>query len=403
MAIAFLNGNVFVGDGEILVKGSVLIDGDRIVKVTNQDDITIQDNEKINIQGYTLFPGFIDCHVHFCLDGGVDPVSSLLKEDRYITAFKAAKFAKDTLMTGITTVRNMGGVDYIDLAVRDAIKSGLILGPRMLASGRLICMTGGHGWQIGGREADGQDEVRRAVREQIKKGCDIVKFMATGGVITPGVDPGSSQLTEDELHAGIEEAHKAGRKTATHAQEEKGILNALKAGIDSIEHGFFLNEEAADLMNKKNIPLIPTLKPILDVVNNAGKEGIPDFVIEKVNQVKPKMINSLKMAIEAGLVIGMGTDAGTPFNFHGENLNEIVFLSKHGLSNNKALQSATLIAAKILGLDNTIGSIKEDKIADIIIIKGNPLENIEILNDKDSIVFIMKSGNIVKNCITTGR
>ena len=403
MAIAFLNGNIFIGDGEILEKGSVLIDGDRIVKITNQDNIINQDNEKINIQGYTLFPGFIDCHVHFCLDGSVDPVSSLLKENRYITAFKAAKFAKDTLMTGITTVRDMGGIDYIDLVVRDAIKNGLILGPRMLASGRLICMTGGHGWQIGGREADGQDEVRRAVREQIKKGCDIIKLMATGGVITPGVDPGSSQLTEDELHAGIEEAHKAGRKTAAHAQGEKGILNALKAGIDSIEHGFFLNEEAADLMNKKNIPLIPTLKPILDVMNNAGKEGIPDFVIEKVNQIKPKMINSLKMAIETGLTIGMGTDAGTPFNFHGENLNEIVFLSKHGLSNSKALQSATLIAAKILGLDNIIGSIKEDKMADIIIIKGNPLENIKILNDRDSIVFIMKSGNIVKNCITANR
>jgi len=262
-------------------------------------------------------------------------------------------------------------------------------------------MTGGHGWQIGGREADGQDEVRRAVREQIKKGCNIVKLMATGGVITPGVDPGSSQLTEDELHAGIEEAHKAGRKTAAHAQGEKGILNALKAGIDCIEHGFFLNEEATDFMNKKNIPLIPTLKPILDVANNAEKEGVPDFVIEKVNQIKPKMLNSLKMSIEAGLIIGMGTDAGTPFNFHGENLKEIVFLSKYGLSTNKALQSATLIAAKILGLDNDIGSIKEDKMADIIIIKGNPLENIEILNDKDSIVFIMKSGNIVKNCITT--
>ncbi len=401
MAIAFLNGNIFIGDGEILEKGSVLVDGDRIVKVTNQDNVIIQDIEKINIQGCTLFPGFIDCHVHFCLDGSVDPVSSLLKENRYITAFKAAKFAKDTLMTGITTVRDMGGIDYIDLAIRNAIKSGLILGPRMLASGRMICMTGGHGWQIGGREADGQDEVRRAVREQIKKGCNIVKLMATGGVITPGVDPGSSQLTEDELHAGIEEAHKAGRKTAAHAQGEKGILNALKAGIDCIEHGFFLNEEATDFMNKKNIPLIPTLKPILDVANNAEKEGVPDFVIEKVNQIKPKMLNSLKMSIEAGLIIGMGTDAGTPFNFHGENFNEIVFLSKYGLSTNKALQSATLIAAKILGLDNDIGSIKEDKMADIIIIKGNPLENIEILNDRDSIVFIMKSGNIVKNCITT--
>jgi len=395
MTTAFVDGPVFVGDGRILEHATVLVEGERIVKVAEGDIPIPKDARKVPLAGRTLLPGFIDCHVHLCLDGTPDPVAVLMGDPLPLTTLKAARFARQTLMAGMTSVRDLGGKDGIDLTIRDAIRSGSIPGPRMLASGRLICMTGGHGWQMG-READGPDEVMKAAREQVKAGADVVKFMATGGVMTPGVEPGSEQFTEEELRAGIQEAHKAGRKTATHAMGTQGILNALRAGIDSIEHGVFLDEDTISWMVKRDVPLIPTISALYHIVSKGVEAGIPAFAVEKTNRLKPSHLESVRMAREAGVRVAMGTDAGTPFNVHGENLGELQRLVEVGYSPMEALESGTRIASQVLGLETELGTIEEGKLADLVVVDGNPLEDVGLLLKTEAIRLVMQGGELVK-------
>ena len=394
MAIAFVDGSVIVGDGRILEHATVLVEGEKIVKVTAGNVSIPKDAQKIPIEGQMLLPGFIDSHVHLCMDSSPDPMASALSESQTMTTLKAANFAKQTLLAGVTSVRDMGGKDGIDIGIRQAINSGLIPGPRMLASGKLICMTGGHGWQVG-LEVNGVDEVRKAAREQIKAGVDIVKLMATGGVLTPAVEPGSEQLTEEELRAGVEEAHKAGKKTATHAMGTKGILNALRAGIDSIEHGVYLDDDAVALMMERDVPLIPTLSALFNIESKGIEAGIPAFAVEKTLAVKPFHLESIRMAHEAGVRVAMGTDAGTPFNKHGENLGELKFLIDCGFSPMEAIEAGTRIAAQVLGMEKELGTIEEGKLADLVLIEGNPLEDIEILLKREFIRLVMKGGKQV--------
>jgi imidazolonepropionase-like amidohydrolase len=257
-------------------------------------------------------------------------------------------------------------------------------------------MTGGHGWQLG-IEANGADEVRKAAREQIKDGVDIVKLMATGGVMTPAVEPGSEQFTEEELRAGVEEAHKAGKKTATHAMGTKGILNALRAGIDSIEHGVYLDEETVSLMAERDVPLIPTLSALFNIERKGIEAGIPAFAVEKTLKVKPFHLESIRMAREAGVRIALGTDAGTPFNLHGENMGELKLLVDYGgFSVMEAIEAGTRIAAQVLGMEKELGTIEEGKLADLVLVEGNPLEDIEILLKRESIRLVMQGGKLVK-------
>lgn len=395
MVTAFAKGTVFVGNGQILEGGTVLVEGDRIIKVSKGKAAIPKGARKIDLAGQFLLPGFIDCHVHLCLDGSPDPLATLGGESIPMTTLKAARFARRTLMAGVTSIRDMGGRGEVDLVLRDAIRSGLISGPRMLVSRQLVCMTGGHGWPMG-READGPDDVRKAVREQIKRGADLIKLMATGGVMTPGVEPGAEQLTEEELRAGIEEAHKAGRKTATHAMGTQGILNALLAGIDSIEHGVYLNEEIVSLMVKRGVPLIPTISAMYHIETRGLEAGIPAFAVEKTQRVKPHHLSSIRLAREAGVKIAMGTDAGTPFNMHGENTMELKLFVDQGFSPGEAIQAGTRIAAEVLGVEGDLGTIEEGKQADLIVVDGNPLEDITLLLKAERISLIMQGGNVVK-------
>ena len=394
MAIAFVDGAVFVGDGRILERATVVVEGERIIKVTEGKINIPKDAQKIPMDGHMLLPGFIDSHIHICMDCSPDPMTSILSESHTTTTLKAANSARKTLLAGVTSVRDMGGKDGIDLGLRQAISSGLIPGPRMMVSGRLICMTGGHGWQVG-IEVNGADEVRRAAREQVKAGVDIVKLMATGGVLTPAVEPGSEQLTEEELRAGVEEAHKAGKKTATHAMGTRGIRNALRAGIDSIEHGVYLDDETVSLMVERDVPLIPTLSALFNIENKGIEAGIPAFAVEKTLQVKPFHLESIRMAKAAGVRIAMGTDAGTPFNKHGENLGELKFLVDCGFSVMEAIEAGTRVAAQVLGMEKELGTVEEGKLADLVLMKGNPLEDIDVLTHPEQIRLVIKGGEQV--------
>ena len=395
MTIAFIQGIVIVGDGRILERCTVLVDGERIVKVTRGDFHIPKEAHKISLSGRTLLPGFIDCHVHLCLDYSADPFASVIHEPLPTTTLKAAQFARQTLMGGVTTVRDVGGRDGIELRIRDAIQSGLIQGPRIFASERFITITGGQCWQLG-READGVHEVLKAGREQLKNGADVAKFLATGGILTAGVDPASEQFTEEELRAGIYEAHKAGKKTAAHAHGTRGMLNALRAGIDSIEHGTFLNEEAISWMVKRKIPLVPTLSARYNMESKGVAAGIPSFQMNKLLQTKPYKEKSIHMARDAGVLIAMGTDAGAPFTEHGMNLGELQHLVEVGYSPIDAIESGTRISAQVLGLEKELGTIEEGKLADLIIVEGNPLEDIGVLLRTESIYMIMLGGKVIK-------
>ena len=255
----------------------------------------------------------------------------------------------------------------------------------------MICITGGHGWQVG-CEADGPDEVRRAARKQIKAGVDCVKFMATGGVLTKGGRPGVPQLQLEELKAGIEEAHKVSLRTAAHSQGPEGSRNAVLAGIDSIEHGVALSEETIEEMVKRNVFLVPTFSAPVNIMAKGEEAGIPKEFVEKTKRVEDEHIRSVFRAKKAGVKIAMGTDAGTPFNQHGENPSELVYMTDFGFSAEEALLSATSTAAELLGLEGRIGTIAVGKLADLLIVEGNPLEDIRVLTDPGRIVAVFKEG-----------
>ena len=396
MKTAFVDGQVFIGDGRVLEHATVLVEEDRIISIRETDSGLDKDTRKIPIKDAVLFPGFIDCHVHLVMDASPDPMGTVANESFALTTIKTVRHAEKTLAAGVTTVRDLGGKEGIDLVLKQAIASGLIKGPRVLASGRPICMTGGHGWPMG-READGPDDVRRAAREQIKAGADIVKFMATGGVLTPSVEPGCAQLTYEEMRAGIEVAHKAGKKTATHAMGSQGIMDALRAGIDSIEHGIYLTDEIISFMIENKVFYIPTIAAMYHIGKMGIAGGIPEWAVQKNAVVAPYHKESVKKAHQAGVAIAMGTDAGTPFNYHGKNLMEIPLLVRHGLSPMEALMAATRIASRVLGMENQIGTIEQGKIADLVLVKQNPLDDIDILNESDAIVRVMKSGKFMED------
>jgi len=396
VAILFRNGNIIVGNGEVIRRGTVAIEGDIITFVGPDRRIRISKKDTVfDISGKSLLPGLIDAHVHLCLDGSPDPITSISKESTAQVTLKAARHARLTLEAGVTTVRDMGGRDYVDVAIRDGIESGLLEGPRVICCGKLVCMTGGHGWQFG-REASGTDSVREAVREQLKMGVNFIKLIATGGVLTKGVDPGVTQFTLEELIAGVEEAKKAGRRTATHAQGTEGIKNSLWAGINSIEHGFFLDDEAIELMLEMNAYLVPTLSAPYQIIKGGVKRGVPRFAVDKSKSVIKSHFQSVRRAYQAKIPIAMGTDAGAPFNCHGENLIETELLVRAGFTPMESIVSATQTASGVLGFKDKIGTLEKGKQADLVLFSGDPLEDIKLLQRKDQLLVIMKGGHFYK-------
>ncbi|MFO8059952.1 MAG: amidohydrolase family protein [Bacillota bacterium] len=368
------------GDERIRDAVALVRDG-RIAGAGRREEMDIPADAKVvDLTGSTLLPGLIDSHVHCVLDATGDPMGNAAGESPATSALKAAGHLRATLEAGVTYIRDLGGRDYVDVDLRDAVRAGLIPGPSMQVAGRIITMTGGHGHPIG-READGVGDVARAAREQLKAGVDVVKVIATGGVMTPGVEPGCAQMSEEEMAVAVREAHNAGRKVATHAQGTSGIKNAIRAGVDSVEHGIFLDEEAVQMMKEAGVYLVPTLVAPHWIVEAGVEGGIPEYAVRKAQSVMESHLASFRMAREAGVRIAMGTDAGTPFNRHGQNAYELKLMVEAGMSPMDAILSATRVAAELLGVQDEVGTIEEGKRADMIVVSGDPLADIDEMLD----------------------
>ncbi|MCY3839320.1 MAG: amidohydrolase family protein [Gammaproteobacteria bacterium] len=392
MTTLYLNGRIFDGDRVIDGHG-VLVDGDRIARVAPAGEFEGFAGDVVDCTGGTVMPGLIDCHVHLMFRGEPDPWAGLEKLDAAHAVVRALEHARDTLVGGVTSVRDCGGREFQEFAVRDACNEGRFQGPTILAAGQVICMTGGHGNRIG-RVADGVDEVVKAVREQIHAGSDLVKIMATGGVMTPGVDPEDAHYTAEEITAGIAEAKRFRRRTASHAQGAEGILNATRGGVTSIEHGIFMNDECCREMLDRGTFLVPTLAALRNILDNADA-GIPDYVMEKAQRCAAAHERSIQMFYEAGGRIALGTDAGTPFNLHGENAAELKFMVDVGLSNIDALRAGTRNGAELMGFDDR-GRIAEGAFADLLVVDGDPSMDIEAAANRCRHRHVVKNGIVVE-------
>ncbi len=299
-------------------------------------------------------PGLVNAHVHLEMNGEPDITVALATTTQNQRLLRAVELAAKTLRAGITTVRSVGASHAIDADVRDAIDAGRIPGPRMRAAGAVLCMTGGHGWFIG-RAVDSPWDARKAVREQMKAGADCIKLIATGGVLTKGAVPGNAQLTPDELEAAIDEAHRHGLRVAAHAIGTQGIKNALRAGIDSIEHGHMLDDEAISLFKQKRAYLVPTLTAPTCILAHLEDGAQPQYVIDKAKTVNEAMLRNIKRAYDAGVRIAGGSDAGTPYNYHDNYAYEVELMhAMLGMSAQEALHAATVVAAELVGLQRSV-------------------------------------------------
>lgn len=383
---------------KLYIHAQTLIDGisdapkkDQLIIIEDDKIIQIEEYHEINedvIHANVVTPGFFNCHVHILYPVGFkfDTQFSLMEK-----AFYAQKHCKEYLESGVTFIRVVGTEENYDLQIKEAIENHVIEGPHMYCASKVICMTGGHGWQEG-IEADGKDACLKAVRTQLRSGVDLIKIMATGGVMTKGVEPGNTQFTVDEMKVMIEEAHKAGRKTATHAQGLQGIKNALYAGIDSIEHGCFLDDECLERMKEQNTFLVPTLCAPQCIIDKGVENGVAQYMVDKTLKVKDAHVESVKKAYEKGIPIALGTDAGTPFNYHNNTAYEMELLARLNIPNMDILKMATINSARCVGVEKDYGSIEVGKQADLVCLNETPLENISNVRKINRVI---QSGKIV--------
>ena len=373
MQTLFAGGAVFDGDSSPQKGLGVLVEDGRIRRIGPAGEFDGFAGPVVDTAGGTLLPGLIDCHVHLTLGAEGDPGTAQGKLSLAQLALKSLERAQATLRGGIVAIRDCGGKDYVELSVRDAIARGEFEGPTVRAAGRLICMTGGHG-NRSGRVADGVDDVVRAVREQIHAGADFIKMMATGGVMTPGVNPEDAHYSREEMAAGLAEARRFSKRSASHAQGADGILNAVLGGVTSIEHGIFMNDECLKAMLERGTYLVPTLAAVRNILAHRDK-GIPPWAVEKSERVFERHRQAFRRFYEAGGKIAMGTDAGTPFNLHGENALELEYMVECGMKPLDALKAGTSVAAELLDLPDR-GSIREGAAADLLVVAGDPVADI---------------------------
>jgi imidazolonepropionase-like amidohydrolase len=335
--------------------------------------------EVLDVAGCWVVPGLMNAHAHLCLDGGPDPEAALRQENRTETVVRSAARLAAAVRSGVTTIRDVGGPDGIDIELAGLVDRGEIPGPRVIPSGRVITMTGGHGWWIG-LQADGPDAVRRAARENLRAGARSIKLMATGGMMTGGRQAGQPQLTVAEMAAAVEEAHKRGVPVAAHAESRIGVLNALHAGVDSVEHGHGGDQEAIDLLLERGAALVPTILSDRRIIDHGVAAGIPDFVVEQCDALHDSLVVFLEAAIAAGVRIAAGNDGGAPLVPIGDMVGELELYVEHGMSPRAALASATTVTAELFGLAD-VGLVEPGFVADLLVLDDDPLAAVAALRD----------------------
>jgi imidazolonepropionase-like amidohydrolase len=405
-------GTVIDGTGRSpFEKGLVVVEGSKIGFVGKEGDIDLpqgEDVEVIDAEGKTIMPGLIDSHVHIYTNGESSEFTSLPIRDNPLTrAMKCIPRLKRDLEMGMTTLRDGGsGWGWLEVALRDAINRGDIVGPRFFATGYHLTVTGGHGYFLppwlanipvhpeqSSVHCDGPDEWRKAARLQIYNGVDCLKLVASRDVISPGIAT-APQATREELKAAIDEAHKMGKKALVHAQGREAIMNAIEAGADSIVHGFWIDEECAEMMVKRDVYLESTNLYVRGIMDK-GKGDLPDWMVQKATECWKDKERNFGMLLEKGVKISFGSDTGVPYIQHGNNARELSMFVELGMEPMQAIIAATKTAAEAIGIDNMVGTIETGKIADIIVVEGDPLEDINILHEENRIKMVMKEGVVV--------
>ena len=399
------SGRLIDGKNEnILTVYSILVEKDRIIDVVEgyvdpgEKDIAVDLNE------FTVLPGLMDMHVH--LSGESNPKKYMEKftmnQDDY--AYRSIPFAQKTLLAGFTTVRDLGGP--INTSLRNAINKGYLVGPRIFSAGKPLASTGGHADPTNGMRfeltnnpgpkegvVNSIEDARKAVRQRYKEGADLIKITATGGVLSLAKNGQNPQFKQEEIDEIVSTATDYNMHVAAHAHGAEGIKRAVKAGVRSIEHGTLMDEECINLMKEHKTYYVPTISAGEFVADKAKIEGYyPEIVRPKAVEIGPQLKSTFQKAFQAGVNIAFGTDSGV--SFHGDNAKEFQYMVEMGMTPKEAILSATKVAAKLLNEEKNLGSIEEGKKADIIGVRGNPLENISALQN---VVFVMKDGKIYKN------
>ena len=389
-----------VKTGRWVLDQNISIENGRIVRIEPGPAKAVAGSTLIDLPNASVLPGLIDAHVHLTLRPGSFGYEILGISEARQTLTGAAS-AQRTLLAGFTTVRNLGAWGFTDVALRDAINEGEIPGPRMLVSGMPLSITGGHfdntllPWEYHASfasVADGLDAVQHKVREDIKYGADVIKFMASGGVLTKGDDPQAAQYTLDEMKMIVSEAHRLGRKVAVHAHGMQAILWATQAGADSIEHGSYIEDSVIAAMKQHGTYLVPTLFTGDFLLENMQALHLADFLVAKAKEVLPTAKKNAARAMQNGVKVALGTDAGVfP---HGLNSREFNSMVQAGLTRLAAIQAGTVNAAELLGWSDRVGTIEPGKWADLIAVDGDPLEDVRRL---ETVKFVMKGGKVYKN------
>ena len=404
------NGTLIDGQGgNPLLNAAVLIEEGRIVAVDDVESLKLKDDpdNTIDSRGGFILPGLIDTHVHLTLEDFI--LAPAMATPFSLRFYNSVIYMRRTLDAGITSVRDAAGADA---GLKQAVETGVVAGPRVQISTAALTITGGHVdfWMRSGNEfqllpaypgfpdgrCDGVDGVRKKVREVLRAGADVVKICTTGGVMSPTDHPDFTQFSPEEIEVVVQEAaYRRGTKVMAHAQGVEGIKNAVRAGVHSIEHGVYLDEEAIQLMLQHGTFLVPTLLAPLAVVETGEQRGIPDHAIHKAREVLNAHKDSISRAHKAGVRIAMGTDAGVMP--HGTNLRELGLMVDLGMTPMEAIVATTRTAAECLGWEDRVGTVEVGKLADIVIAKKDPLQDIRSLEDQDNIVLVMKGGDVVKD------
>lgn len=387
-----------VRTGKLAGNQTIVVVGDRIQSIQPSASVSAQPGDTVvDLGGMTVMPGMIDVHTHLTMNPDFDPYRELTETDAR-DAINGVVNARTTLLAGFTSVRNVGANGFVDVDLRDAVNAGQVPGPHMLVSGPLLGITGGHCddnllpiryHAVGDGVADGIPAVQHKVRENIKYGADLIKICATGGVLSKGDDPQAAQYTLEEMQAIVADAHRLGRKVAAHAHGSQGILWATEAGVDSIEHGSYINDEDIAEMKKHGTYLVPTLY-LEDWMIEKGH--LPPFYEQKMKDVSAVAKANIKHAMQAGVKIALGTDAAVyP---HGLNAHELdVYVNQLGMTPLAALQTATINAADLMGWSAKTGTLEPGKWADIIGVDSNPMDDVRVLQN---VKFVMKGGVVYK-------